>query len=187
MIAKAAAERALGEALRSGGDFAELFAEDTRRMAVALADDKVDRASTSRAHGAGIRVYFGLESVYVHTNDTSPEGLLAVARRAADAVGEAKRAANVRLIGSIAPNIHPILERPVDVPGERRARLLHSIYKAARDYDPAIRQVRAGLLGWESDVTIANSEGLLVSDSRGRQRGQRDTDRLCGPGRHDRL
>ena len=76
MVTKTIAERVLAEAVRTGGDFAELFMEDTRRTNVGLVDGKIDDASTGRKHGAGIRVYKGLESVYVHTNDTSEAGLM---------------------------------------------------------------------------------------------------------------
>ena len=43
-------------------------------------DGRVEDAVTGRMHGAGIRIYKGLNSVYVHTNDTSLSGL--IARRA---------------------------------------------------------------------------------------------------------
>ena len=77
MILKSVAEQVLHEALRTGGDFAELFCEDRRSGAMGLVDGHVESASTVRRHGAGIRVYNGLNSVYVHTNDTGLSGLLA--------------------------------------------------------------------------------------------------------------
>ena len=80
MILKSIAEQVLHEALRTGGDFAELFCEDRRSGAMGLVDGHVESASTLRRHGAGIRVYNGLNSVYVHTNDTSLSGLTAAAR-----------------------------------------------------------------------------------------------------------
>ena len=80
MVTKTVAERVLAEAVRTGGDFAELFIEDTRRTSVGLVNGKIDDALTGRKHGAGIRVYRGLESVYVHTNDTSEAGLMRAAQ-----------------------------------------------------------------------------------------------------------
>ena len=88
MNSKSIAERVLAEALTTGGDFSELVMEDTRQMGIMLMDGMIDSASTSRRHGAGIRVYKKLESVYVHTFDTSEAGLMRVARQAADAIGE---------------------------------------------------------------------------------------------------
>ena len=50
MISKSIAERVLAEALTTGGDFAELFMEDTRQMGIMLMDGMIDSASTSRRH-----------------------------------------------------------------------------------------------------------------------------------------
>ena len=166
MISKAAAEHVLAEAMRTGGDFAELFLEDTRRANMTLSDGTIDNAVTGRNHGAGVRVYHGLESVYVHTNDTSESGLVKAARQAASAMGDAAVARDITLTGSIARNIHAIERMPMDVSGAERARLAHEAYLAARDYDKDVKQVRVLLYSWDTDVTIANSEGLFVSDKR---------------------
>ncbi len=166
MISKAAAEHVLAEAMRTGGDFAELFLEDTRRANMALANGTIDDAVTGRNHGAGVRVYHGLESVYVHTNDTSEGGLVKAARQAASAMGDAAAARDITLTGSIARNIHAIERMPMDVSGAERARLAHEAYLAAKDYDKDVKQVRVMLFSWDTDVTIANSEGLFVSDKR---------------------
>lgn len=158
MISKAAAEHVLAEAMRTGGDFAELFLEDTRRANMTLSDGTIDNAVTGRNHGAGVRVYHGLESVYVHTNDTSESGLVKAARQAASAMGDAAVARDITLTGSIARNIHAIERMPMDVSGAERARLAHEAYLAARDYDKDVKQVRVMLFSWDTDVTIANSE-----------------------------
>ena len=166
MLSKLSAELALAESLRSGGDFAELFYEDTRSGSISLTDGKTDKAALTRLHGAGLRVYYGLQSVYVHTCDTTEEGLMKLARQAADAVGQAAKDASVRLTRSVAANIHPIALQPLDVSGGKKQALLHGIYKAAKDYSPDIKQVTAALTARETEVTIANSEGLFVGDTR---------------------
>ena len=132
MILKSVAEQALNEALKTGGDFAELFCEDRRSGAVGLVDGHVESASTVRRHGAGIRVYSALSSVYVHTNDTSLSGLVAAARKAADAVSGAANVGDICLTQSIAANLHPIQAMPMDVAGARKAKLLRDMDLAAR-------------------------------------------------------
>ncbi len=166
MILKSVAEQALHEALRTGGDFAELFCEDRRSGAVGLVDGRVENASTTRRHGAGIRVYNGLSSVYVHTNDTSLNGLIAAARKAADAVSGSAGVGDIRLTQSVAANLHPIKAMPMDVAGARKTQLLKDMDLAARAVSPEISQVRANLIYWDSDVLIANSEGLYTGDRR---------------------
>ena len=166
MILKSTAEQVLAAALRTGGDFAELFCEDRRSGGMGLVDGHVENAATARRHGAGIRVYNGLNSVYVHTNDTSASGLLSAARKAADAVSGGGAAGDVRLTRSVAANVHPIKALPMDVAGARKAKLLRDMDLAARAVSPEIRQVRANLIYWDSDVLIANSEGLFTGDRR---------------------
>lgn len=166
MISRRIVEQALAEALRTGGDFAELFAQDKRSSALNLLDSKIDNAVTGRMHGAGIRVYKGLNSVYVHTNDTSLAGLVAAARKAADAVGTGSEKVDVHLIGSVPANIHAYRQLPMDVSGARKAALLKSADAAARDVSSEICQVRVGLTSSDSDVLIANSEGLFTTDRR---------------------
>ena len=76
MLDKHLAMEALDAALSTGGDFAEIFAEDRRDQAVALQDSHVERVNSGRLHGAGVRVYDGLTAVYAYTNDFGREGLL---------------------------------------------------------------------------------------------------------------
>ena len=166
MILKSVAEQALHEALRTGGDFAELFCEDRRSGAVGLVDGRVESATTVRRHGAGIRVYNGLNSVYVHTNDTGLSGLLAAARKAADAVCGSAAPVDIHLTQSLCANLHPVKAMPMDVAGTRKAKLLRDMDLAARAVSTEISQVRANLMYWDSDVLIANSEGLFTGDRR---------------------
>ena len=107
MLSRTAAEQALRKAVSTGGDFAEIFYEDTRSSRLSQTDDRIDTATSARAHGAGLRVYRGLNSVYVHSNDTSPEGLMKLACSAADAIGSTLAGdKDVHLVGSVVKNIH---------------------------------------------------------------------------------
>lgn len=166
MLTKTTAENALREALRTGGDFAEIYCEDRRSGSMGLVDGHVEAASTVRRHGAGIRVFKDLYSVYVHTNDTSPSGLIDAARKAADAVTGEARIGDIHLTRSLQRNIHRIEQMPMDVAGARKARLLRDCDLAAKAVSPEITQVRASLSHTDSDILIANSEGLFTGDTR---------------------
>ena len=166
MLTKSTAADVLRAALTTGGDFAEIYCEDRRSGAMGLVSGRVEAASTLRRHGAGIRVFNGLNSVYVHTNDTSPSGLLAAAKKAADAVSGDAGIGDIHLTRSLQRNIHLIREMPMDVSGARKAALLRDCDLAARAVSPEITQVRANLIWTDADVLIANSEGLFTGDSR---------------------
>ncbi len=167
MLKKTAAERAISKALSTGGDFAEIFYEDTRRSQLSQVNDKIDSATTERAHGAGLRVYRGNNSVYVYTNDTTDSGLMSLADRASGALDGVRASSDgVRLVGSVVKNIHDIRMLPMDVDGKTRMALLNEACAAAKSESPEISQASAALSDWEQNVTIANSEGLFVCDKR---------------------
>ena len=166
MISKYAAELALAAALETGGDFAEIFVEDTRRNRLALMDGRLDSVTSDRSHGAGVRVFDGLSAYYATTNDTSPEGLIRAAKQAAAAISNARRQKSAPLGIVVSPAPFPVKDRPGDVSGTRKAQLLHAASKAARAAGEAIRQVVASLSDAETDVLIANSEGVFATDHR---------------------
>ena len=86
MLDQNVAREVLQEAVRTGGDFAEIFMEDRIDHAMGMRSHKLESATTSRTHGAGVRVFSGTNAIYVYTNDTSREGLMNCARQAAAAV-----------------------------------------------------------------------------------------------------
>jgi len=71
--------RVLGTALQTGGDFAEVFAEDKRSSSGRLDDGKIEELGSGRDRGAGIRVVVGDTTGFAHTADLSEPGLLAAA------------------------------------------------------------------------------------------------------------
>jgi len=52
-------DRTLATALRNGGDFAELFAEDKRSSSAVFDDGRVEELTSGRDRGVGIRVVVG--------------------------------------------------------------------------------------------------------------------------------
>src|ERR1700694_4856331 len=85
VIDEAVLQRVLGVALRTGGDFAEVFAEERRSSAAQLDDGRVEELTSGREAGAGIRVVVGETTGFAYTADLSERGL----RGAADAAAAA--------------------------------------------------------------------------------------------------
>src|SRR5258708_39795019 len=75
----------LDHALRTGGDFAEVFVEDRRSSSGRFDDGRIEELVSGRARGAGLRVVRGDTTGFAHTADLSPEGLHAAAEAAAGA------------------------------------------------------------------------------------------------------
>src|SRR4026209_948969 len=78
-------ERVLGTAMRTGGEFAEVFIEDKRSTMAGLDDGRIEQVTSGRDRGAGIRVVKGDTTGFAHTADLSEAGLRSAAEAAAAA------------------------------------------------------------------------------------------------------
>ena len=76
MIDEDVLSRVLSTAVRSGAEFAEVFAEDKRTTSAGLDDGRVEQVNSGRDRGAGIRVVKGDTTGFAHTADLSESGLL---------------------------------------------------------------------------------------------------------------
>ncbi len=162
-------ERVLGTALRTGGDFAEVFAEDRQAGSATLDDGKVEELSSSRDRGAGIRVVSGETTGFAHTADLSEEGLRAAAEAAAAAARGASEGNRTVALES-RPVAHPnVVElAPADVAKGTKVELLTAADDAARRAGGAISQVMARYADSRRRIQIANSDGLLTGDDQTR-------------------
>ena len=88
-------ERVLGTAMRTGGEFAEVFIEDKRSTMAGLDDGRIEQVTSGRDRGAGIRVVKGDTTGFAHTADLSEAGLRAAAEAAAAAASQGTGGENV--------------------------------------------------------------------------------------------
>jgi len=165
MLKQDVARQVIAEALKTGGDFAEIFLEDRLNNNLSMLSGRVESVNSRRLHGAGVRVFSGFQGVYVYTNDTSLEGLMACARRAASAVEGKARCQEKDLTPWAAPNIHFIREMPDAVKAARKVEKMKAAQARLRDY-PEIVQGSIGYMDSVQRVWIANSEGLFTADTR---------------------
>src|SRR5437773_1954005 len=148
MIDEAVLQRVLGVALRTGGDFAEVFAENRRSSSASLEEGKVTELTSGRDRGAGIRVIRGETTGFAHTADLTERGL----RDAAEAAAAASRstAGGVQVAALTrreVPRPHDVEILPEDVPKARKVELLLRADEAARSEGGAIRQAAGGYGG----------------------------------------
>ncbi|MCU1353210.1 MAG: peptidase family protein [Acidimicrobiales bacterium] len=165
MIEEAVVSRVLGAALRTGGEFAEVFAEDKRSASAHLDDGKIEELGSGRDRGAGIRVVVGDTTGFAHTADLSETGLLAAAEAAAAAArGGGGGTRTIALTRQEAPRPYEVQVQPGDVPKATKVELLHRADEVARSQGGAIRQVSASYADSRRRILVANSDGLLAED-----------------------
>lgn len=193
MLSKSVISQVLSRCLITGGDFAEIFEDDSINNSISLVDGKVQDAIGGRSYGIGIRIFKGLKSVYAYTNNNNLSSLLETAYRAALALGEVKEEGSIILTEKKIDTIHPILYYPKDVRYENKISILKSAYSGAKNYNREISQVISSYSDKEQNILIANTDGLYIEDKRIRTRlgvsaiASKDNENQTGfqgPGRH---
>ncbi len=165
MLDEAAIQRTLAAALRTGGDFAEVFVEDKRSSSAMLDDGRVEELSSGRDRGAGIRVVVGETTGFAHTADLSDDGLRAAAEAAAAAARSGGGGVReVALTRTTAPRPNEVAILPETVSKGAKVELLRRADETARGEGSSIRQVRARYGDSRRQILVANSEGLLAAD-----------------------
>ena len=157
--------RTLGTALRTGGEFAEVFVEDKRSSSATLDDGRVEELTSGRDRGAGIRVVVGETTGFAHTADLSETGLVKAAEAAAAAArggGGGVREVSVSPVDGVRPQ--PVRIPPEDVAKATKVELLSLADAAARGEGSAITQVSARYGDSRRRILVANSDGLLAED-----------------------
>jgi len=158
-------ERCLGEALSAGGDYADLYFESVTSTSLGMDEGLVKTASQGISVGCGIRVVAGERTGFAFTDDLSSDRLLRAARTAAlIASGPAKELAS-GFRHTETPSLYPIAGLTSDADIAAKLALIRRADKAAREFDPRITQVRAGINDELRRILIAASDGTFASDT----------------------
>lgn len=158
--------KALDAALSIGADFAEIFIEDTYSSQLSVLNSKPERAIVGQLYGAGIRLFFGHEVVYVTTNDLSEKGLIKAALNAAQTHAFNKTPQPINLIPKKFDSIHVYGEMPWEMDRDKKLKWLNGVDQYSRDHHSAVTQVDIGLNEKFQKIQIANSSGFLGYDER---------------------
>ena len=170
MLSKENLEEILQTALRGGGDFAEIFMEETNAASLLCEDNKVEKISSGTQIGAGIRIISGKESAYLATSDTSFESLREAALKISGSISGEKKKLKIELKPQAPYQISQIVKRPNEIPTGEKAAKVELLNQIARSYGDRIKQVAVRYADLNQAVTIANSEGIYVEDNRIRTR-----------------
>ncbi len=180
-------------ALASGGDFAEVFIEDTKQTNIKMVDGRVEDGVSGRDFGIGIRIFQKHQGIYAYTNDPGRSNLLQVAADAASALAGQRLIDTVKLDRTTIDSNHKILQLPNGTAAAKKVDVMRRAHGAAKGYSDQISQVTIVYGDVQQDVLIANSTGLLVEDQRVRTRlaissvasknGEKQSG-FYGPGRH---
>jgi TldD protein len=157
--------------LSTGGDFAEVFVENSERNSIVMVNKLVEKANWGVDYGCGLRIIHGTSAVYAYTNRTDRDSLLKLAKEAAQAVKAKDKASNLNTLNRLVANdIHPVAIHPSEVNKKDVVERLRAAANASYAYDPLITQTENSYLSVVQDILVANSKGLWAEDRRTRTR-----------------
>ncbi len=160
----------LAEALRTGGDFAEVYAEQRRGRSLRLDDGKGEDLTSGRDRGAGVRVLRGRQTAYAFTNVLTRDGLLEAARVAAAGVAGGARTQVADLVERRPPLTHPAAKDPLGADRASLVAIVKEADDAARSVSGDVRQVTVSWADSRQQVYLVNSEGHRSVEERVRTR-----------------
>src|SRR3954466_7066062 len=137
-------ERYLAEAVSAGGDYAHLYFQYHTSPSLSLDESLIKSATQGISAGCGVRVISGERTGYAYTDDLSPEKILHAAKTAALIASGPAKTPVVDLKQNNGRNLYPIPVAPTDAEIAEKVDLVMRADRAARGYDPRIREVRAG-------------------------------------------
>jgi TldD protein len=164
MLTKDSLQKLLSTAMRLGGDFAEVYLERYKSTSIPLEERKIRSAEMRVGQGVGIRVISGEKTGYAYSDDLDMASLLEAANVAAHIAAGPGGEHPVTITPQLAPDYYTVAIDPSRQSVSEKISLLKRASKAAYAYDNFIKQADAYYLDTESEVVIANSDGLWIAD-----------------------
>ncbi len=151
--------------LTSGAEFADVYFQDLTSRQVEAESGQVERISTLRERGLGLRLIRQGVTHFATTVDLDPGSLLRLATSLASGAGETRE--GVRLTLEALPRGPlPLGEDPAGVPLQEKGDLVMAALHSLKGFDRRLVQVKSVYRDSSLYLQVANSEGVLAEDTR---------------------
>ena len=156
----------LKAALKKGGDFADIYMEETVNTSIICEENRIEKIISGRDRGLGLRVTFDFKTAYAYTNDVTEKGLLELADIVSKAVKEGKIKKDIGLVKKESSEGFFIKTPPADVDLLKKVLLVKKGNAFARGFDKKIGQVKVVYGDGFRQMTVVNSLGQWIEESR---------------------
>ncbi len=160
------AEKVLKKALAHGGEFADIFMEETVKTSITCEDKKIEKVVTGVERGCGIRVIAGLKTFYAYTNEITGASLADLAASVSKGVGKGGPSENIRAFTKQDAPGFDIAKKPSETGLAEKVELVKRAEKAARGFDGRIVQVKALYGDVTRKLAMINSLGQWVEEEK---------------------
>ncbi|MBU5612718.1 TldD/PmbA family protein [Geomonas azotofigens] len=165
MLESVDAAAILKRALAAGGEFADIYYEDGAYTSVTCEDGKVERVLSATDRGIGIRVISGFSTAYAYTNQLSLDSLLELAETVSRGVRGGVPHPDFNLCAPRSAGGCAAAIPPDQVELVRKVALVTRADRAARGFDPRVRQVLAVYRDARVKTQSVNSLGEFHEES----------------------
>ena len=178
-------QKILKEVLREGGEFADLFFEQTHSVVIICEEDRIEKVISGLDMGVGLRVLFGRKTFYGFTTEISKDSLFDLARRISRAAKEGGGEKGIDLPRSprpalsslpISKSLFPVQKPPERFSMEEKVSVLKRANEVARRIRSTCSAGEGSLSGFQSEAFHFEFRGAL------HRRGEGGDNSLC-PGR----
>ncbi len=154
--------------LSTGADLCEIYFEDKTKNVLEAEGGLISSANNAHTRGAGVRIIKDDFVVYGYTNELNFKNLTNLTADLASSFTGNKKTC----LDFVKENRSPfkIIKHPEDVSIEEKAEIIKKMHDYAFNYDQCITQTKGILLDESQDISIVNSNGKYVADTRVRTR-----------------
>ena len=156
----------LSKALSRGGDFADIYVEESRSCSIVCEDKRIEKVIYGSDAGLGIRVIHQGRSFYGYNNELSFGAALSLADLVSQGVTEASSAKQISISRKESAERLPIKLPPDEVELADKVSLVKRASEAAWAMDGRTLQVTVTYRDSLKRIAIANSEGSLLFEER---------------------
>jgi len=157
--------KTLRKALEKGGEFADVYVENRISREVLLEESRFKSAVFGISQGAGVRVIAGDKTGFAYTDDINEANLLRAAEVASYVASGTQSIPPVDVREEKRETYITVRLPLEEIANEKRLEIMKRADQAALDYDPRIQMATVSYYDEVRGRTIANSEGLLLSDA----------------------
>lgn len=159
-------DRLISVALSEGGDYADLYFENTTFFNLILKDGVVSSGGFHTDFGVGIRVLKGEKTGYAYSESTDMEDMIKAAKAASVIASGQKGRKAFRAVPNKGLNTYPTQENWRDMGADKFVPFLKELEKEVMSKDNRIIKVVARLSDSVSDVMMFNALGELTYETR---------------------
>ncbi len=165
-LSERAFEKVLDTALERRADYADIYFEWRSNESINLEDSMVNRTAKSVNQGCGVRVCAQERTGYAYSDEITVDRMRLAAQTARMIAEQSAGGRQPVTVGQPVDrhDLYALSTLPLEVEASKKVALLEEIDRAARAYDPRIKNVMASVATETKIVLMATSEGKLAAD-----------------------